>query len=359
MSMEKKSLVVGVYKLTKSLEGSISDVLAKLAEHKLGDVSQVRDEQKMGFVSGKTFSSEIDESNGICGGYIYLSLRRAYRKIPASMMNTYMKQRETAWKLANKSAYVPTKVRKELKDDIVDQHIMSMPIQFSDTFFTLDVKHGLLYINSASTNRVEDVALWIFRALDTEAVQEHNLHDSDCNSTGYEELQIGTEEKESENPSIERDFLTYLWYDSDTRILHEGYSFDFSGDLVLSDNSEDDIQGAVNTILRRGYPTRSVEAQSALKVGKKLKQAKFTLCIDRLVWDCKFDADKFAFRLTLPEGEQMEPESRFAENVEFVKMFYDKLMQEYDVFVKKISSSQQVEELQTQMKAWVNEMDVR
>ena len=83
-----------------------------------------------------------------------------------------------------------------------------------------------------------------------------------------------------------------------------------------------DGEGSFETVVRKGNPLKSAEARAALNVGKKLKKAKLIFCRADEIWTAGFDADNFTFSsVSLPEGEEMDYASRFAERVNNLHIF--------------------------------------
>ena len=124
-----------------------------------------------------------------------------------------------------------------------------------------------------------------------------------------------------------RDFLTWLWYFSELNAgeLQVGelgtFQLGIEGPLTFAFSAE--AKGAEESVVKKGCPQISAEAKAALAVGKKLKKAKILLARDQDVWSFTFDADKFNFSgLTLPEGEEMDRDSFFAERVEYLHVFH-------------------------------------
>ena len=84
---------------------------------------------------------------------------------------------------------------------------------------------------------------------------------------------------------------------------------------------------------------RSAEAKAALIVGKKLKKAKFTMARGEDVWTGTFDADHFAFSgLSLPEGEEMDIHTRFAERIMNLDIFQNAIKAYFKKFAETVRS---------------------
>ena len=120
-----------------------------------------------------------------------------------------------------------------------------------------------------------------------------------------------------------RDFLTWLWFFSEEKggkikVDGEGdFESMVEGPLTFAFPNSEAKGAAESSVKKGGCPQVSAEAKAALAVGKKLKKCKLTIVRGPEIWAGTFDADKFAFTgLNLPEGEEMERNSRFAERVD-------------------------------------------
>ncbi len=104
-------------------------------------------------------------------------------------------------------------------------------------------------------------------------------------------------------------------------------------------------------------PQRSAEAKAALSVGKKLKKAKITLIRGEHIWSGTFDADNFTFSgLALPDGEEMDIHSSFAERVNFLHNFNLAIEEYVKTFIQTLKSETWEEELQ-KIHQWSSERE--
>jgi len=159
-----------------------------------------------------------------------------------------------------------------------------------------------------------------------------------------------------------RDFLTWLWYFSECeggKISHQQFG-DFEimieGPLTFSFVSE--ARGAAETTLKKGgSPLRAAEAKAALTVGKRLKKAKFTLCRANQIWTGGIDADNFSFSsLTLPEGEEIDGASVFAERMENLFIFQSIICEYFRKFVESVRGMEWAE-TEKKIQKWATERD--
>jgi hypothetical protein len=282
----------------------------------------------VGFVSGRhLLENEINEATGICGGHLYLNIRKAERKIPSALLKAICRREELAYMQANDSASVPSKERKRIKMEVVEKNLMKMPPSFSATPFVVDVHRGLLFAGTASLKQLDNLIALFHKAVEIEPVP-----------VSVNELMIRALKKtEADLPIISfcgaagkdcdpvpgRDFLTWLWYFAEEKggkIKVEGegdFECAIDGPLTFAFSNQDAKGAAESSVKKGGCPQVSAEAKAALAVGKKLKKCKLTFVRGQEIWAGTFDADKFNFTgLNLPDGEEMERNARFAERVD-------------------------------------------
>ena len=103
------------------------------------------------------------------------------------------------------------------------------------------------------------------------------------------------------------EFLTWLWFRTET----EGGEFDLGKGRVVGLSFDDMLEFApleedeTQHTLKKGTPTRSVEARAALKTGHRLRRARLTLGIDERVWSFTLDAPTMGLRsIKLPEDDE-------------------------------------------------------
>ena len=159
-----------------------------------------------------------------------------------------------------------------------------------------------------------------------------------------------------------QDFLTWLWFYSECRggimTLKDGntYALMIEGPLTFVLEG----QGAHETVLRRGTPELSVEAKIALLGGKKLRRARLLLARGQETWQVTLDADQFSFRsLKLPEGEKLEPISRFQERMTSINTFTNSFLEIYDRFLAERLDAAAWKKTRTEIHRWVSERAAR
>ena len=346
MPFESGSLALSVFYLSDKLP---EDYLERFASHNAGMLDNVKDEPQVGWVSGRTLlETRIDEQTAICGGHIYLNIRSAERKVPSILLKAICQREELAFMAANESDKVPSKVKKEIREEALEKHLMKMPPVISGTPFVIDTLNNVAYLGTASPKQIDLFVALFYKTMGIEPIQltvnelmfrQFQLQESDIPEVAFSE----TTDSES---IAARDFLTWLWYYSEKtcggKISLPNYGdFEMLIEAPLTFAFASEAKGAAETAVKKGgSPLRSAEVKAALTVGKKLKKAKLTLCRGQDLWTGSFDADKFAFSgLSLPVGEEMERNSRFAERVMNLKIFNDAMVEYFRIFVEAVRGS--------------------
>ena len=330
MPFERGSFTVGIFTLNGPWP---EDALKRFNIHHAGTLDSVKDDVQIGWTSGKCLlDTNLEENNVMMGGCWYLNLRKAERKIPSALMNAIVRREEIVHMRANNLDFVPSKVRRDIKAQVTEQYLMKMPPALSAIPMVYDPASKLLYVGASSPKQIDEFIGFFFQTMELEPQQvtpgamlnsEFGKLETDLpalpvnDDAGADDLTMG------------RDFLTYLWYLSETgatKITHPQYGeFELliEGPLAFAAGAE--AQGAGETVVKKGdHPQQSAEVKAALSVGKKLKKAKVTLTRGDDIWSGTFDADKFVFgSLSLPEGEELDPDSRFGERMQNLYIFHE------------------------------------
>ena len=269
MSFDHGPINVTMFKLRQKLPENYLEMFAAYAAKPLEDV---RDEKQLGWTTGRhLLETKIDEASAICGGHLYLNLRRAERKIPAVMMSTIAKREELIYMQANGKDFVPASVKREIRKDAIERNLMKMPVNWSGIPFVIDLSTEIIYVGSTSPGQLDDFICFFFKTTGLEPI--HINISELCEQLGIQEADL---------PSIQfsadckpgdltpgRDFLTWLWYYS------EKYANNIMIEGPLTFAADDEARGSHDITIKKGdCPTRSAEAKSALIIGKKLRKAK-------------------------------------------------------------------------------------
>ncbi len=330
MSFDNGSVSFTVFELRSELPEDCVNSFAAAHAGTLDSVSTDPEaEPQIGWVTGRhLLDNQIDEGSAYCGSFLNLTLRKAVRKVPGSLLNAICKREEDAYLKTNNAEFVPSKVRKMIKEDAVAKHLSKMPPVLSGIPMVADPKENLLYLGTASQSQIDIFVENFYQAVKVEPVQvtPAYLLEKHFQVTESSLISMNFSDIRDSEPVIGRDFLTYLWYLSENGVTvstdeYGEFELMIEGPLTFAFSAE--ANGAEETVIKKGNsPQRSAEAKAALAVGKKLKKAKFSLTCGELIWNGVFDADKFAFSsVKLPDGETMSPVERFVERMEYLLMF--------------------------------------
>ncbi|OGV64093.1 MAG: hypothetical protein A3K19_06090 [Lentisphaerae bacterium RIFOXYB12_FULL_65_16] len=344
------------------------DALERFARKAAVPLEQVKDEPLWGWVSGRhLLERRIDEQTAYMGGYLHLCLRQAERKIPNALLRAECRMAELTTEEAQ-GAPVNRKEKKRIKQEITERLLPQMPPQLSGTPFVVDSNDSRLYVGTTSPKQL-DLFLGLF-----------------CQTVGFEPVPLTPDTVAKAlldvNPetlpllnfspdladvnaggSVGQNFLTWLWFFLEDRngVLPASQLGEFSmlldGPLVFVSEGG----GALDCVIRKGMPTASAEAKTALMVGKKLKRAKLVLARKRgEEWSVTLDADEFVFRsLKLPEGEALDPGSIFEERMTNLYTFQKVFFALFEHYVAEFAQKGKAKAFQERAKKWVKERDAR
>ncbi len=364
MPFEHGTFAVAIFALPDELP---EDYLEFFEGMKAGILDAVKEEPQIGWVSGRhLLETTIDEVTSVCGGHLFLNLRKAERKIPASLLNAICRREELVYMQANETSVVPSRQKKQIKEEAIEKNLMKMPPTISGTSMVIDMASKILYLGTSSTAQIDNFIAFFYKTTNIEPVMvtpayllEHRFEMTEVSLPVVKFAENGDDET---TPG--RDFLTWLWYyseceDGAIKVDQYGeFAFAIEGPLTFAFAAE--ARGAAETTLKKGdSPLRSAEAKAALNVGKKLKKAKFILARGEDVWSGSFDADHFTFSgLSLPEGEEMDRDSRFAERIDNLHIFQTVIGEYFAQYVKTVTGPKW-DNIEKKIQKWVQDRDSR
>ncbi len=330
MPFDNGTITLTIFDLRSPLPENAVDLFAARKAGTLDSVSTEPDAgPQLGWVTGRhLLDTQIDEGTAYRGPFLNLTLRRAERKLPAALLNAICKREEFAYQQTHNAEFVPSKVRKSIKEEVIAKHLPKMPPVLAAVPLVLDPRSNTLYLGTASTAQIDLFIENFYQAVKVEPVQltPGTMLEKFFQTTESSFPALSFCDAVEDQPVIGRDFLTWLWYYSENEgKIDCGQDGEFDllieGPLTFAYAAE--ANGAEETVIKKGNsPQRSAEAKAALAVGKKLKKAKFSLTRGEEVWSGTFDADHFSFgSLKLPDGEAMSPDERFIERMESLTVF--------------------------------------
>ena len=124
--------------------------------------------------------------------------------------------------------------------------------------------------------------------------------------------------------------------------------------MVFSTND----QAGQETVIRKGLPTTSAEAETSLLQGKKLRQAKITMAREDELWVFTLDADTFAIRsMSLPAiDDPLDPMSYFQERIKNLYVFHRAFVQIFQNFLEMVTNENMKEKTTSSIQEWAKNL---
>ena len=360
MSFESGSIALRLFYVRKPLPASVWKDFAK---HAAPPLKTLGPEAIHGWVGGRhLLDTPITEENAFFGGYLRLVLMKAERKVPQSLLRAECMLEEVAHMQAEGKPFVDRKTRSEIRKEVLNRLLPTMPPTLKGVPFVYDERAGILYAGATAENQMDAFIINFKSATGVDLIPV------ECGTAVAKRRGVNVAEwpKTSFSPEVPDDemedapgldFLTWLWFASEAR----GGIFNSKEDGELGIAIEGPLlvtragAGAHEISLRKGLPTVSAEAQTALLSGKKLRRAKLLLARADEAWSCSFDAETFVFRaLKLPEPKEMlDPASRFQERILKIGVFRDLFFSLFDRFLHERCDAKKWDATLNEIHQWV------
>ena len=343
------------------------DYVERFASRAAPPIAALGDTPLRGWVTGRhLLDNRITRDTAFYAGYLRLSMMRAERKIPESLLRAECKMEELARMQAENRAELDRKTRSEIRKEIEARLLPTMPPQLKGMALVHLPGSETLFCEATSDKQFDALEASFRETMGFGVIPvspqyaaakrlKRNVNDlapasfsPDC-------------EDDAVSNSPGQDFLTWLWFISETRggilKLPSGeFAVMIEGPLTFVMEG----QGAHETVLRRGTPALSVEAKIALLSGKKLRKARLIFARGQDQWQVTLDADPFVFRgLKLPEGEKLEPISRFQERMTSLSTFTSAFLELFDRFMNERTNEKTWEKTRAEIHRWVSERTAR
>lgn len=365
MSFESGSATFRMFYLPQPFPRNHID---KFANRAAPPISTLGSTPIRGWVTGRhLLDNKITKDTAHHAGYLRLTLMQAERKIPESLLRAECRMEELVRMQAEGRPEIDRRTRSEIRKEITERLLPTMPPQLKGMALVHLPESDFLYSEAVSDKQIdaleanfrETMGFGLIPVTPVHAAA-HRLH------RDIRDLLPTSFSPDCEDDTVEnnpgQDFLTWLWFYSECR----------GGIITLRDNNTYALmiegpltfvlegQGAHETVLRRGTPELSVEAKIALLSGKKLRRARLLLARGQETWQVTLDADQFSFRsLKLPEGEKLEPVSRFQERMTSINTFTSAFLEIYDRFINERLNETTWAKTRTDIHRWVNDRAAR
>ena len=338
MGFESGSIGFRAFYLPQSLP---EDHVTRFAKQAAPPLESLGRESISGWVTGRhLLDRHITETTAYHAGYLRLALMKAERKVPAPLLRAECMMAELAELEAAGGEYLRREERARIRKEVTERLLPDMPPHLMGIPIVCGRGDDKLYAGALSDKQV-DALTHLFRAAvgitlapvtpETAALHRKRTSVADVAPTSFSR----DCPKDEVMHSIGMDFLTWLWFFSETRGggLKTGrgeFHIALEGPLTFVMEGA----GAHEARLRNGLPLISNEAKTALASGKKLSRARIILVRDDQEWSAELDAHAFVFRgVKLPKGGQVDAVSRFQDRMLWLDMFLEAVLSYYDLFI--------------------------
>ena len=141
MPFESGSLAVTFFELLEDLP---EDFVDKFAAHRAGTLDSVskdpEDDPQLGWVARHVLDTDINDQSVHRGHLISMMLRKAKRQVPASLLQAVCRRDEQVYLSEKQADFVPSKVRKQIKQEAVAKLLPMMPPMLASIPFVIDPK---------------------------------------------------------------------------------------------------------------------------------------------------------------------------------------------------------------------------
>jgi len=306
----------------------------------------------------------INEQSAYLGGYLSLSLTKATKKVPKSLLDAEVAIEEFAVMEAEKKDYLRQAERRKIKQAVEAELLPEMPPQLKGIDFVFDQRTHILYCSATTIKQIDAFVTLLQKTtgiVAKSATPERLAQELEqVNAFDWIPTNFSTKMNDLVVDGIGatgRDFLLWLWFCSEMRggianipVVGE-VAYMIEGPLTL----ELEAIGAFETTLRKGDPIHGSEVRTALQSAKKPKKTKVKFVSGKKEWEFTLDADDFVFRgLKLPETEAFDRIGKFQERMILLDTFrviFTHLFREY---VRERKDAQTWEETVDTIRKWIN-----
>jgi hypothetical protein len=365
MSFESGSVTFRMFYLPQPFP---KDYIERFANRAAPPIKTLGNTPIRGWVTGRhLLDNKITQDSALHAGYLRLTLMQAERKIPESLLRAECRMEELVRIQAEGRAEIDRRTRIEIRKEITERLLPTMPPQLRGMALVHQPGTDFLYAEATSDKQIDALEANFRETMGFGLIPASPVHAAAHRlRRDIRDLPPSSFSPDCEDDTVEnnpgQDFLTWLWFYSECR----------GGIITLKDNNTYALmlegpltfvlegQGAHETVLRRGTPELSVEAKIALLSGKKLRRARLLLARGQETWQVSIDADQFSFRgLKLPEGEKLDPISRFQERMTSINTFNNSFLEIYDRFLAERLNETAWGKTRAEIHRWVNERTAR
>ena len=348
--------------------GLPEDAVERFARQALPPIDTLSRGEISGWVTGRhMLDRNITEESAHSAGYLRLTLVKAERKIPPSLLRAECAMEELAVMQADGKSYLKRADKSAIKKEVTERLLPTMPPSLTGIPIVYDSNAEILY-GGATTEKQTDALLL---ALQGTLAKTPVPITADTAAMRIAKLDTGTMlDPTSFSPDLEdpfagrvigHDFLTWLWFYSEARggllnVSGDQYGTMIEGPLTFFLEGN----GAHITFLRKGSPLVSTEAKTCLMSGKKLTSAKITLSRDKEMWSTTIDASEFVFRgFKIPKSEELDSISWFQQRMISLGRFQKAFTAFYEKFLSERTNPEVWAATQKDIHKWVSSRETK
>lgn len=343
--------------------GMPRNFVSRFAKHALPPISTLSRGEISGWVTGRHMLDRNITAESACrSGYLRLTLVKAEKKVPDALLRAECAMEELSVMQAENKTSLNRSERIAIRKTVIDRLLPQMPPSLTGIPIVFDANTGILYAGATTDSQTDALLINLQGVLGvsplpvTAETAAFLLKKTDAKM-----LEPTSFSPELEDPLagsvIGHDFLTWLWFFSETKggtlsVEKEEYGVMIEGPLTFFLEG----QGAHVTLLRNGAPVVSSEAKTALLSGKKLTSAKITLGRRQEQWSTTIDASQFIFRgFKIPKLEELDAVSWFQQRMISLDRFQKALNAFYKEFLDQRLDMNAWKKVQKEIHQWVSD----
>lgn len=328
MIVENKKIKASVMLADQSLEMTWDEALAMIREHKACRLDDATDKPHIGWASGncELITDVTAENSVVADRFLDLTMRITVRKPQASMVRALLRKKIAEYKKENGVSFLSGKIRRELKQEVLDYILPSTIPTVKSVWVVLDKCDGQkcrIYSGAVTESDKSALAMLIYETFKMD-VKTLSLNDI-LFTHGVQELD-GNEDL---------CFLTDLYFSHDVgeTVVPPVY-------LVDPEKEQKAIKISVSGV----EAMDSAEVRAAFAQKKKCSK----LCMvlsgeavpgmwdERDCWQFTLDRSGNFTGLALPETEEIEPNAVFGDRMRMIGCLFTWLECKYFSFADKI-----------------------
>ena len=339
MSFNTGKINFRAFMLNKELP---EDLLGALQNRPLPDEDAIKDQSVYGWTSSRyPADRQLDEDTIKYGAYTRFSLTEASRSVPPSTLTAELMKEEQVRLNISGNEYLSRREKVEMKQEILDRLLPTMPVVYKTTSVVISANGKYLYADAMSDKQVDVFVSYARDAFGFPPIQLSPEYMFATKHKPFEQVEPCSYSSDIEAERVchipGMDFLTWLWYQSETN----PDSIDASKEGTLGCMFEGPLKlvmeggGAHEVTLNKGNPMMGTETHTGLKSGKKLSKATVNIVRGDVVYRFTLD-DSLAvrgFKPAVPEG-NLDAVSLYQDRILNTELVWDFITGLYEAFIK-------------------------